>query len=226
MSFGGPSAALGTVAQKFLMEDAQKHQIKILRNQKQWLYDDLRAAGINPILAGNASQVAGGAGAPSVNPGSDQTGAEIRNMGLFRQQLNKAKADASNARNLADITGSQKVIEQARADYYNSARGKAELKGRFSDENTYGPFQGLGWAGVGAGAASGLGGAAAQVDKEPAWEWFDKAVGKGLNTGRDLFESIKEMKREFGPGVQEFYDERVGPYWKNKRKWNKKRGNR
>ncbi len=122
MAFAGAGQALGTIAQKFLMEDAQKHQIRILKNQKQWLYNDLRAAGINPILAVGTGQVVGGAGAPSVGGGGDGTGGEIRAGQLQKAAKEKLLAEAGTAKNMqmesfhrADIAGSLSAVESDNA---------------------------------------------------------------------------------------------------------------
>lgn len=82
-----------------LQKDAQAHQKNIMKNQKQWLYNDLRAAGINPILAGGATNVSGGAGIASAGTGQD-LGAAFRAGKMFKALKRKADSEAITAKNM------------------------------------------------------------------------------------------------------------------------------
>jgi len=86
-----------------LQKDAQQHQLKIMKNQKQWLYDDLRAAGINPILAMGASSTAGGTGIASAGAGQD-LGAAFRAGTIFKSLKKKAASEAITAKNMEETS--------------------------------------------------------------------------------------------------------------------------
>lgn len=93
---------LGGAISYGLQKDAQANQRKILQNQKQWLVADLRAAGLNPILAagGLGGQVAGSGGIASPSSGHD-LGEAFRKGNIFKHLKAKAREDAVTAKNTA-----------------------------------------------------------------------------------------------------------------------------
>lgn len=74
---GGAIAAQGLTdigkveAAKVMQRRAQNFSMKMMKNRHQWEVDDLRAAGLNPILGYVSSKIGGGGGgmAASVAPG-------------------------------------------------------------------------------------------------------------------------------------------------------------
>lgn len=114
----GPSAALGTVATKFMMEDQQDFIERILKNQIQWKVDDMRAAGINPILAAGGGFGGGGASAPSAPTfaaGGEGLGELFRKGGLQKSIKSKARSDAASAKEIVEINKSLKQTAKANA---------------------------------------------------------------------------------------------------------------
>jgi len=98
-------AVIGGAISYGLQKDSQSFQKQVLQNQKQWLVADLRAAGLNPILAagGLGGQVSGGGGIASPSSAGD-IGEAIRRGGLFKAAKAKAAADAVSAKNISDQT--------------------------------------------------------------------------------------------------------------------------
>ncbi len=88
-----------------LQKDQQNFNKEVLQNQKQWLVADLRAAGLNPILAAGSfgGSVSGGGGIASPSSGQD-FGEAFRKGDLFKAAKAKALADAGSAKNVEERT--------------------------------------------------------------------------------------------------------------------------
>jgi len=120
---------LGGAISYGLQKDAQANQRKILQNQKQWLVADLRAAGLNPILAagGLGGQVAGSGGIASPSSGHD-LGEAFRKGNIFKHLKAKAREDAVTAKNTAaqsmwDAKTAMHVRVQSTARHTNVMEG-------------------------------------------------------------------------------------------------------
>lgn len=113
-------AVVGGAISYGLQKDSQKFQRDVLQNQKQWLVADLRAAGLNPILAagGLGGQVSGGGGIASPTSAGD-LGEGFRKGGLFKAAKAKLEAekvtamwDAKTAEHLSTQQSDQAIIKQ------------------------------------------------------------------------------------------------------------------
>jgi len=93
----GPSAMFGTIAAKSESDLAWKRQKQMMRNRHQWEVQDLRAAGLNPILsAGGAPSMASVSQAKLPDFGSDfgMAGAATRKS----QKTQESSIERNNCR--------------------------------------------------------------------------------------------------------------------------------
>ncbi len=144
----GIGAILGSVAQPIAAHFAQKRQHKYIKkymkNKYQWMVDDLRAAGLNPILAYNNQPSMGQPGIPSIAGGQGATAlgamkikSELR---LLETAADKNMAEAELARGRTSVTvPTTKKLELEVSEFkptlggvarrlFNSAEAKAAAK--------------------------------------------------------------------------------------------------
>lgn len=152
----GPSAALGTIAARQQRKEQEAWTERVLKNQKQWLYDDLRAAGINPILAvdSGASQVAPTIGTPGVSAGGEDIGSQVRAGQLQKKTLEKLEAEAATAKEQKKLAEFVNVYEGSKARWWASEEGQRTLRDNLQNEADFGPFRGVGLAGITAGTTA------------------------------------------------------------------------
>lgn len=108
----GISSAGGAAATQGGQRRARKFTREVMQNQRQWMADDLRKAGINPMLASGASPTGHASGAPAVHMndpkidliGKMQSAQAINNMKSSGRSLEaQANADESNSALNVDI---------------------------------------------------------------------------------------------------------------------------
>lgn len=148
-----------------LQKDSQKFQMNVLKNQKQWLVADLRAAGLNPILAagGLGGQVAGSGGIASPGSGAD-LGAAGRAGGLYKALKAKANAEAGTAKaeeqianRMMDRAGWENEWFRTVGDFNATTEGKKLTLDELRNERRLSPFQGHNFFSLGAATAKGVG---------------------------------------------------------------------
>ncbi len=169
----GVGQALGTVANLFSSKMLMKYQFRLNRKMRQLAYqdtmEDMRKAGLNPILAYQRGPTAG-AGSVSLaqSPQFGQIGAGIASgiqagaaksqaksaKGLRAQQGQAAAAQAAAATAQADLTNAtargvafDNVGKQHLAEYYLTPEGKTALEGR-AIGGVFGPATAAGVSGL------------------------------------------------------------------------------
>lgn len=120
-AIGGIAGLLGqssaNSAQAALQASSEAFQREVLQNRYQWTVQDLRSAGLNPILAVSGGLGSSGAAAPSA-PQVGNVGAAAVNGAVAMKQL--AQADEVNQSVIAKNNASAQESE-AKADYQNLA---------------------------------------------------------------------------------------------------------
>lgn len=127
---------------KHMQEDAQDFQLQVLKNQIQWRYDDMRAAGINPILAaqGGIANAGGGTASPgggdaigqAINSAKEAAFAKRQFEGLQLANANTSR-DTILKRNQSEDVDAHRVKTDAEADLIrrtiepNAKRAEAEF---------------------------------------------------------------------------------------------------
>ena len=140
---GGVSSAINIRKQyKYnlaLQNDAQEHQKEMFQNQHQWSVDDLRAAGLNPILSTHAGSSMPSAGMNSVSAQNyipDLIGdlAELQGFSSARdmQKFNRENHNVELAQKEADLASKEvdNAIKHAQLDdiYATSALKMLDLE--------------------------------------------------------------------------------------------------
>lgn len=104
-------------------------QKEVLQNRNQWAVNDLKAAGLNPILAaGSTNSSAAGAQSTTENPGSQVASSAVasRQVKLAeRQQLNqdliaKSQVDLNSARAAKENAQAENLAGQLSSGYYTN----------------------------------------------------------------------------------------------------------
>lgn len=111
--------------------DSINFQREVLQNRNQWAVADLKAAGLNPILAAGATSSGSAAGATSVteNPANQlsQSAIQLRQLKLAeRQQQNqdliaKSTADLNSAKAAREYSEIQDIGSKLESGYYSSS---------------------------------------------------------------------------------------------------------
>lgn len=146
-----------------LQQQAQAHQINMYKHQHQWRVEDLRSAGLNPILSTHAASAMPSASSGSVGLGSPSVGSSSalnvdslarlfhgrykKENELLDAQINSAKAAADKDLLLAGKYASETMSENAQRAFEYSPEVRELKKRKIYNEGTknlwqsYGDFQ-------------------------------------------------------------------------------------
>jgi len=165
-----------------LQKDSQAQQEKILKNQKQWLMADLRAAGLNPILAagGIGGQIGGGQSTASAGSGAD-LGAAARAGAVFKAVKEKALADAGSARSIEqtnrmimDRTQWENIELRERGRYNQTPAGRKDIRDQLKNERMMDPFRGHNLWSLGGAGTKGALDAVPESNAKDVFKWAEK----------------------------------------------------
>lgn len=132
----GGSGALDYFSAKSLQGDSQSFTRSMMRNKHQWEVDDLRKAGLNPVLSAHGSGPIGGSSTGSASPGTSAMTSALalrrQNQELLNMRETEQKTQGEN-RVIAQQLRVAKVeasIADARLKYYTDhpARIGEEIK--------------------------------------------------------------------------------------------------
>lgn len=116
------NSAFNWYAQKDLQGESQDWQRYVMQNQKQWQVEDLKKAGLNPILATGLGVSAPSSPTPSFTGTTSQGMREAlasirkRESQLGDQQLEKLKAETKAAEAVARSASAQALKDETSAD--------------------------------------------------------------------------------------------------------------
>lgn len=115
------TSAFNWYAQKDLQGESQDWQRYVMQNQKQWQVEDLKKAGLNPVLATGLGVSAPSSPTPSFTGATSQGMREAlasvrkRESQLGDQQLEKLKAETKAAEAVARSASAQAVKDETEA---------------------------------------------------------------------------------------------------------------
>lgn len=148
LNFGGGllSSAIQYKYQKELQDRAFKHQIKMFKNAHQWEVDDLRDAGLNPILSAHSASGASSAptasvSAPDLSTFGNPIDSLVKMQGFSSardlQKFNRENHKIELAQKEADLAIRELTAENIRSDIAlkgsNSALNMLEVNRRSRD---------------------------------------------------------------------------------------------
>lgn len=129
---GGLLGSVGSFfSQREAAEQAWKRQKKVLQNQVQWRVADLKAAGINPILAASAGLGGGGGASVGMAQSPDFAGAITKGAGVGAE-ASKVSSAKSLLKQQAETQRYQQESLVAQALSYDANASKAEADARIS----------------------------------------------------------------------------------------------
>lgn len=153
---GLASAGLDYFSAKSLQDDSQSFSREAFQNQHQWRVADLKAAGLNPILAAHQGTGMTGAGTSSASPGATFNSARriSGELKVMKQTEKTAAALEKQYTNQAGLIDAQHILTRKKfnlADMQNqwwgSTAGKLKFKSDMlfnSAKNIRGIFSGAG----------------------------------------------------------------------------------
>lgn len=107
------SSGLNFLGSKYLQNDAQEHQEHLMRNAKQWQVEDLRRAGLNPILATGLNTSAPGSPTASFS-GANNSALREAMASLRRNESQIADEEIATAESVQEVNSAQ--AEKIRAE--------------------------------------------------------------------------------------------------------------
>lgn len=116
------NSALNYYLTKDLQDESQDWQRYVMQNQKQWQVEDLKKAGLNPVLATGLGVSAPSSPTPSFTGATSQGMREAlasirkRESQLGDQQLEKLKAETKAAEAVARSASAQALKDEVSAD--------------------------------------------------------------------------------------------------------------
>lgn len=126
----GGNAALGWAAQ----EDAQDFAKTVLKKQIRWRVNDMKKAGINPILAvGSGMGGAGGGGGAMMRPPDLLQGTSARSQASTAKRRQKKEADVMDAQ--IDLANSSKALNDAKEITEQIIQDKTGFEAMVASEN-------------------------------------------------------------------------------------------
>lgn len=155
------STGLNYMASSALQRDAQQHQIEIMKNAKQWQVEDLRKAGLNPILAAGVNTASPGSPTASFS-GANTSALREAMASLRRKESDVADAQIATAQSAQKLNDAQAAKAKAEAERVkvDTQKAKAETQSaevdadyREAEKWLNGVYKvGLTGSGIGAGA--------------------------------------------------------------------------
>lgn len=116
------SSGLNFLGSKHLQSDSQDFQKEFAQNQKQWQVDDLKKAGLNPVLATGLSVSAGGGGTANFTGAQSQGMRELaaslrkRENAIADEQINKLKEEVKATTAAAESASAKALSDRIDSD--------------------------------------------------------------------------------------------------------------
>lgn len=123
------SSGLNFLGSKYLQNDAQEHQEHLMRNAKQWQVEDLRKAGLNPILATGLNTLAPGSSTASFS-GANNSALRESMASLRRKESQVADEEIATAKSVQEVNSEQaktsKTVQEVNSAQAEKIRAEAE----------------------------------------------------------------------------------------------------
>lgn len=126
-SLVGPLMSMGTTA--MAQNRARKYQTRFMKNAIQWRMDDMRKAGLNPILAAGSQPPVPGIGTGGGTGSVDTLGAVQKAMAMA-DELKKVKAERKEREQAIDRTMHQSIQSFQQTQLLNAQTATAKQQAR------------------------------------------------------------------------------------------------
>ena len=128
-ALGGLNAALGMAGSAVSAAEQYHYAKKMYKHRYQWAMQDMRKAGLNPVLAANGGSVAGMGAAPSPDYAGALTGGVSAGLNAAKavSDVDKTVSESKLSDAQADLTHSKKIEQDVKNDFLPvQARALAE----------------------------------------------------------------------------------------------------